>query len=139
MNTINEWFIIPGFRCYEININTKEVRSHKHYKNDPFHIMQVRDGKVTIVDDYGKSRSMNVESLYDMTFNSGYELNSRRNGEYWVNGMVKGLRACKSNVNVLTGEIYFEEKEEPAPIILDFTSVVEKEQKKIRPFIIKPY
>ena len=31
------WYTIPGFTSYEINIRTKDIRSNKHFKKDSHH------------------------------------------------------------------------------------------------------
>ena len=49
-----QWFIIPGFRSYDINLYTGQVRSSKHYGKDPNHIMKVYSGyRFQLTDDYG--------------------------------------------------------------------------------------
>lgn len=84
------WFIIPGFSFYDINVNTKEVRSNKHWKSDSHHIMkEYDDGCVVIVDDYGESRRMDVDELYDLTFNSDHKLRFRANSWQSTGGMLK--------------------------------------------------
>lgn len=102
-----QWYMIPGFRCYEINIDTLDVRSLKHYKSDPFHIMKVDEhsGNVRIVDDYGKPTRISPEELYDITFNRGYELKPRGSEEIWKGGMSKVARNMNGNINILTGNI----------------------------------
>lgn len=82
-----KWFIIPGFRSYEINIDTKQIRSNKHFNLDLHHIMNVKYGKVTITDDYGLSRNMKVDDLYILTFNMGNKLEFRADNWYHTGGM----------------------------------------------------
>lgn len=90
--SLYQWFIIPGFSFYEININTREVRSNKHYKNDSHHIMKgskTRGGSTVIVDDYGIPRRVLVDYLYDLTFNSGHKLQFRADVWQPTGGMLK--------------------------------------------------
>lgn len=100
----NNWFVIPGFSWYDINRDTLEVRSHKHYKSDAFHIMKVKNGKVRIVDDYGQSRTMKVQYLYDLTFNSGNKTQIAPDNISRAGGMFKVNRNMESNINILSGE-----------------------------------
>ena len=44
----DEWYIIPGYTSYDINKITGDIRSHKHYKEDLYHIMKVYKGNVII-------------------------------------------------------------------------------------------
>lgn len=88
-----KWFIIPGFSFYEINIDTKEVRSNKHWKSDSHHIIKASSEnsryKFVLTDDYGKKQTKNAEELYELTFNSGHKLQFRP--ELWqsMGGMTK--------------------------------------------------
>lgn len=86
------WYTIPGFTSYDINIDTKEVRSHKHFNLDSHHIMKVTNGRVNIVDDRGKPTKISVDKLYQLTFYSGNELNPRGDYDVYKSGMVKGMR-----------------------------------------------
>lgn len=93
LNYEAKWYTIPGFTSYDININTREVRSNKHFNRDSHHIMKVSDsGKVTIVDDRGKPTRISVDNLYTITFKSGYRLNPRGDHDIYKSGMVKGMR-----------------------------------------------
>lgn len=83
-----QWFIIPGFRGYDININTKEIRSNKHFNKDPHHIMKVsKSNTVCVTDDYGKSRRVDVDDLYIETFNKGKKLEYRADNWSHMGGM----------------------------------------------------
>ncbi len=82
-----KWFTIPGFRFYEINIDTKEIRSNKHYNADRYHIMKETGGKVTLTDDYGKSRRVIVQELFADTFYRGNPLEFRANSWYSTGAM----------------------------------------------------
>ena len=132
-----EWYQIPDFMSYDININTKQVRSHKHpYGNMRYHIMKIYDdGKVRLVDDYGKRKSVTPNWLYDHTFNSGNELVCRDN-ELWLGGMNRLAKKQTSNINIIQGTY------QPLPIkkqeyvTIDFTKYSNK--KTVKPFIINP-
>ena len=73
-----QWFIIPGFRSYDINLYTGQVRSSKHYGKDPNHIMKVYSGnRVQLTDDYGTRGYVKVDELFANTFNRGHKLEPR--------------------------------------------------------------
>lgn len=135
---MEQWYIIPGYRCYEINIHDRRIRSLKHWKSDRFHIMKEKDGKVTLVNDYGKSTRVKVDDMYNRTFNEGNKLYPRGDYEYWTGGMVKGLRNCYPGVNILSGE------QNPTTssgrdASVDLIGNLEIERSEpIRPFIIDP-
>lgn len=153
---VANWYTIPGFTSYEINIYTKDIRSLKHYKKDCFHIMKVYDdGNVRIVDDTGKPTRISPEEAYDLTFNSGYELVPREDGAVYKSGMVKGMRKMKSNVDVINGtvenlpikpekfQIYdfyenytIDDSDDEETVIPDYMKLFE--QPKIKPFVINP-
>lgn len=82
-----EWYEIYGHRFYDINVNTGEIRSHKHFKSDPHHIMKVRNGYVTVTDDYGKSHRVSPKDLYIQTFNMGHKLVPMGSEELNAGGM----------------------------------------------------
>lgn len=140
------WYRIPGFECYDINKDTKEVRSSKHYKKDKFHIMKVRYGKVTIVDDYGKPTTISVDDLYDMTFNGKYPIKPVGDYEYWANTMTKSCRNLEANVDILNG-IYNSIEDSGNEFILDFSKIDRSEPKRydaietqnIKPFYCLPF
>lgn len=99
-----EWYTIPGFRSYEISSHTRLIRSLKHYKKDCFHIMKVsKAGTVQVTDDYGVSRRMRVDDLYDITFNQGNELKPRGDRDVWKGGMIKANRSMIADVDILGG------------------------------------
>lgn len=140
---VYNWYIIPGFSSYDMNINTKDIRSHKHYKRDLHHIMKVSDqNTVTVTDDAGTSKRMNVDELYDLTFNKGYELRPRSDNASFRNGMVKSMRYMEGNVTgfpnssiphpILGHAPILCENKNDGYIILDFTKIVE-------PTMIKPF
>lgn len=95
------WYKIPGFGSYDINYYDKTVRSCKHF-NIGFHIMKETNGKVTIVDDYGNSKRMSVEDLYNLTFNSGVKLEPRGEYDMYCGGMQRVNRK-KHNSKVADG------------------------------------
>lgn len=100
-----EWFSIPGFRSYEINKYTKDIRSLKHYKKDCYHIMKIKDdGSTVIVSDYGKPTRVFPDDMYRLTFCEGHELKPRGDNERWCGAMCKVNRKMDSNLNILTGE-----------------------------------
>lgn len=80
------WYSIPGFSSYDINYNTGEIRSCKHF-NTGFHIMKVTNDKVTLVDDKGNSKRMKVKDLYNITFNMGNKLEPRGEYDMYCGGM----------------------------------------------------
>ena len=83
-----EWYEVYGCRFYDINIYTKEIRSHKHFNADPFHKLKPdKYGKVTITDDYGKSKRSKVDDLYIQTFNMGNVLHPSPSGVVNAGGM----------------------------------------------------
>lgn len=153
---VANWYTIPGFTSYEINIHTRKVRSLKHYKKDCFHIMKASKlGIVQIVDDTGKPTRISQDELYELTFNSGYKLMPREDGAVYKSGMVKGMRKMKSNVDVVNGTVEnlpiksenfyvydfyenytVEEDEEIETVVPDYMKLFE--QPKIKPFIINP-
>lgn len=155
---IANWYTIPDFTSYEININDKRIRSLKHYRKDCFHIMKVneRDGTVRIVDDTGKLIRVTPEALYELTFNSGKKLMPREDNAVYKSGMVKGMRKMKSNIDVLNGIVEHLPSEPEEFYIYDFykNCIIEDndkstkdvvpdymkifEQPKIKPFIINP-
>lgn len=121
------WYTIPGFTAYEINVHDRRVRSNKHFNKQSHHIMKVYDDdKVRIVDDFGKPKRVTVDDLYELTFNSGHKLNPR--GDYYVykGGMIKGLR--NSIPEVVESEKYIE---------LDFYNALKGSANQlIKPFTI---
>lgn len=132
----SNWYRIPTFECYDINVHDKRVRSSKHYKKDSFHIMQVINGKVTIVSDTGKPTRIKVDDLYELTFHSKYPLHPVGDYEFWVNTMNKTCRKLSSNVDIVNGTytpIYAEPKSE---FVLDFSKIVSSEPKRYKPFEI---
>ena len=50
-----EWYRIPGFSSYEISKHTKLVRSMKHHKKHPFHIMKESKEMIYILEETLKS------------------------------------------------------------------------------------
>lgn len=141
----NEWYKIPGYTSYDINRITKDIRSHKHYKEDLYHIMKVYEGNVIIAtDDAGVSRRAKVEELYDRTFNRGYPLYKRETGEVYKSGMLKEMRYMMGDVNYTnnsytpeidkyqeTGEIrrvnLYPGKEKTTPIDLPYKNIVSEQ------------
>lgn len=99
------WFIIPGFSWYDINKETGQIRSHKHYKSDAFHIMSInkKDGRVTLVDDYGVTKKKKPTDLYNLTFNSDNPLMPAPENVRRAGGMFKVNRNMDSNINILNG------------------------------------
>ena len=121
----NGWYVIPTFSSYDINSATKEVRSHKHFNKDAFHIMKVTNGCVILTDDYGKSRRMKVDDLYEMTmFNTESFADAlyERTGVY-KGGMKKINRRYDSNIDILSGNYTPIEKQDKS-ITLDFTKII---------------
>lgn len=113
-----EWYEVYGYRFYDINIYTKEIRSHKHFGADPFHIMQERNGCVTITDDYGKSHRVKVEDLYIQTFNMGHELHK----SYGLS--MGGMQRVNRNFN----------------ISMDYSKYMNIQEKETEPTVlIKPF
>lgn len=87
MEEMYRWYKIPGFASYDINYYTREVRSCKHF-NVGFHIMkQDKKNRVTIIDDYGNSQKMDVNRLFDITFNCGNKLEPRGEWDMYRGGM----------------------------------------------------
>lgn len=84
---MREWYEIYGYRFYDINIYTKEIRSHKHFNADPYHYMKQKNGYVTITDDYGKSRRVKVNDLYIQTFNMGHQIHPTDSSAICAGGM----------------------------------------------------
>ena len=121
------WYTIPGFTSYEINIHTKDIRSNKHFSKDPHHIMKVNNNKVRIVDDFGKPVRVDVNDIYNLTFNSGKKLKPRGDNDIYIGGMIKGLRNSVAEI------IDDEEKY----VTLDFCNIVNNETcRLIKPFTI---
>lgn len=113
------WYEIYGYRFYDINIYTKEIRSHKHFKADPFHTMKVTNGSVTLTDDYGKSKRVKVDDLYIQTFNMGNKLHPV--GEQEVS--MGGMSVINRNFN----------------INMDFSKYIEKPVESKPEVYIKPF
>lgn len=140
-----EWYIIPGYSSYDMNIYTGKVRSHKHPNKMIHHIMKENDdGEVTLVDDYGKSKRIDVLKLYNMTFNSGLKRQPRTCDEIRLGHMRKVNRNYKSNVDILNG-VYtlLEEQKDPKTQIafsgfLDAITLDKETKQKTKPFIINP-
>ena len=136
-----QWYMIPGFECYEINIHTREIRSLKHpHGRMCFHIMKKStegdNAIVTLVDDYGVPTKKTRREYYDITFNQGHKLRGRGDNERWLNGMSKVCRNYKSNVNILEGT--YEPVATPSTFTLNFESnepIRVNEPKKVKPFI----
>lgn len=128
------WYRIPGFECYDINKHTRQVRSSKHYKRDKFHIMKVRSGKITIVNDYGVPTTISVDDLYDITFGGENPLNPVGDNEYWANTMSKTCRNLKSNIDILGG--VYESIDQPNnEFTLDFSNI----NRSINVVLTKPF
>lgn len=103
------WYTIPGFTSYEINIRTKDIRSNKHFKKDSHHIMKVYDdGNVRIVNDYGEPTRISPEEAYNLTFNSGHKLNPRGDYDVYKSGMIKGMRNSKAGLTKHKEEQFIE-------------------------------
>lgn len=122
------WYTIPGFTSYEININSREVRSNKHFNKDSHHIMKVSDeGTVRIVDDFGKPTKISVSKLYNITFKSGKKLNPREDNAVYLSGMLKGCRNSIPEVlppekdNYVTIDFYGTISGESSNLIKPFT------------------
>lgn len=132
-----EWFQIPGFMSYDININTRQVRSHKHpYGNMRYHIMKVYDdGTVRLVDDYGKRKSVSPSFLYDQTFNSDNELVNRDN-ELWLGAMNPLSKRQSSNIDIINGTYKPLPEKKQEYVTIDFTKYSNK--KTTKPFTINP-
>lgn len=129
------WYVIPGYCSYEINIETQEVRSNKHFRADSHHIMKVYDdGTVRITDDFGVRRSITPEELYDITFNQGYELKPRAGEDVYCGGMAKVNRNMIGNLNILDGTYYA--IEEPKVEYADYPIITTISL--IKPFKINP-
>ena len=76
-----EWYEIYGYRFYDINIYTKAIRSHKHFKADPFHYMKQTAGYVT--------KRVKVDDLYIQTFNMGHPIHPTGEDALCAGGMLK--------------------------------------------------
>lgn len=125
--SIYNWYVIPGFSAYEINIHDKHVRSNKHFNKMSHHIMKVKSNTVRIVDDFGVSRRVDLDYLYDITFNSGNKLRPRGDNEVYKSGMLKGAR--NSIAEVL-------EPEEQKYVTLDFYGMALGKPDLVKPFTI---
>jgi hypothetical protein len=69
------WYHIPGFNGYQINYETRQVRSFKNHKADPFHIMaEDKYGNVSITADSMKRTSISPNKLFSITFEQGNKL-----------------------------------------------------------------
>lgn len=90
------WYKIPGFSSYDINYNTLEIRSCKHF-NTGFHIMKVTSGKVNLVDDKGNSQRITVSDVFNRTFNMGYPLEPRGEYDMYCSGMQRINRKKKGS------------------------------------------
>lgn len=140
-----EWYIIPGYSSYDMNIYTGKVRSHKHPNKMTHHIMKENDdGEVTLVDDYGKSKRISALKLYNMTFNSGLKKQPRMGNELRLGHMRKVNRNYDGNVDILNGTyIPLEEKKDPKEQVvlsgfLDAISPNTGERSMTKPFNINP-
>lgn len=128
IKSLANWYTIPGFTSYEINIHNKQVRSNKHYKKDSHHIMKVYgNNTIKIVDDFGKPTRVNVDDLYELTFNSGYKLNPRGDDEVYISGMYKGMRNSIAEVVAKKDEEY---------VTLNFYEMAMGSKEFIKPFTI---
>lgn len=126
----DNWYMIPGFSWYDINKENGQIRSHKHYKSDAFHIMTVsKDGRVTLVDDYGKTVKRKPKDLYDLTFNSDNEPKLVPMDVARAGGMNKVNRNMESNVDILNGTYTPLSTNEDGGIIPNFGF-------KIKPFTV---
>lgn len=90
------WYKIPGFASYDINYNTMEIRSCKHF-NTGFHIMKVTNGKVTLVDDKGNPQRILVTDVFNITFNMGNKLEPRGEYDMYCSGMQRINRKKKGS------------------------------------------
>lgn len=120
------WYIIPTFSSYDINSVTRQIRSHKHFNKGQFHIMQVRNGSVIVTDDFGISRRMKVDDLYEMTmFNTNQHDTLQERYGIYTGGMKKINRRYDSNINIITGEYSPIEEKQNGSVILDFSKITE--------------
>lgn len=100
-----KWYKIPGFTSYDINYNTREVRSCKHF-NSGFHIMkQDKKRRVTIVDDYGNPQKIDVDTLFETTFNSGNKLEPRGEWDMYCGGMQRVNRKKEGSKYAQPGRV----------------------------------
>ena len=108
---VHVWFRIPGFDGYHINKQTKQIRSFKNFRADPYHIKAIdKRGYVTLYKDSDGSRvSKRPEYFYDLTFNQGYELDP-----------VEDLGIYMGGRNKMS-------KQQAAPIQMDFMQFVKKD------------
>lgn len=126
ITSLYNWYTIPGFSSYDINIHNKSIRSNKHF-NSGHHIMKVKSNKVTIVDDFGKPQRIDIDNLYNITFNSGKKLRPRGDNDYYKSGMIKGARNSIPEVVKSKEDDY---------IILDFYGAALGKANLIKPFTL---
>lgn len=104
-----EWYRIPQYDGYHINIKTQDIRSFKNFNADPYHIMVLnKNGAVTLYRDDGKRVTRKPEYFYDLTFNSG-----NNPDPVPTNGVYMGGRQKMS-------------KSQSEPIQMDFTKFMTK-------------
>ena len=102
MTNFGEWYHIPGYRGYEIDKHTKFVRSTKHYKSNPWHIMKVyTGGYVLLTDDYGnKNCKCYLDDLWNATFNNPNYIPVRvQRGDLYIGGMKEAGKSYETNIN----------------------------------------
>lgn len=105
MNNMYIWYKIPGFASYDINYQTGEVRSCKHF-NTGFHIMkQDKKKRVTIVDDYGNPQKISIDDIFELTFNSGNALEPRGEWDMYCGGMQRVNRKKKGSAYTEPGRV----------------------------------
>lgn len=98
---MNEWYFIPGYNGYQINKSTKEVRSFKNYKADPFHMMKEdKNGYVVISNDISGKTRINKNELYDITFNRGEQLYPASSTSVYMGGRQQLAKSQKSPVQM---------------------------------------
>ena len=103
------WYNIPGFNGYQINKQTREIRSFKNFKADPYHIMSIdKNGNVTLSADDGKKVRKSPIYFYDLTFNQGHQLEPAPDIGIYMGGRQRMA------------------KQQSKPIQMDFTKFVTK-------------
>lgn len=105
------WYRIPGFDGYHINKQTKEIRSFKNFRSNPYHIKALdKRGYVTLYRDTDGARvSKKPDWFYNLTFNEGHKLDPVEDIGIYMGGRNKMS------------------KQQPAPIQMDFSQFIKKD------------
>lgn len=104
-----EWYRIPQYNGYHINIKTGEIRSFKNFNADPYHIkVPNKNGAISLYRDDGKRITRKPDYFYCLTFKNGAELDPVID-----NGIYMGGRKKTS-------------KSQSEPIQMDFTKFMTK-------------